>query len=240
MKKELAEQSSQFRTYVIRGLFGLLLYVGGLMLIYGNGGNVRSDVSLGAGRELFWNVVYLEALAIYLFLPAMTAGALAGEKERESLSLLLLTTLPPWSILVQKLVQEKKLATSIRIYTGFPGERFTNLFFISAIPAPDVDYDTLEKAIQEELQQIRENGVSQQHLQKVQKKALSDFAFGLRSPSQLADLLSYYQIMTGDYKSLFRSYETMKELTPEEIKKAANEYLKPEWTMRARLISEGQ
>ncbi|MCB1169981.1 MAG: insulinase family protein, partial [Leptospiraceae bacterium] len=117
------------------------------------------------------------------------------------------------SILVQKLVQEKKLATSIRIYTGFPGERFTNLFFISAIPAPDVDYDTLEKAIQEELQQIRENGVSQQHLQKVQKKALSDFAFGLRSPSQLADLLSYYQIMTGDYKSLFRSYETMKELT---------------------------
>ncbi|MCA9029875.1 MAG: ABC transporter permease subunit [Planctomycetaceae bacterium] len=104
LKKELAEQSSQFRTYVIRGLFGLLLYVGGLMLIYGNGGNVRSDVSLGAGRELFWNVVYLEALAIYLFLPAMTAGALAGEKERESLSLLLLTTLPPWSILVQKLL----------------------------------------------------------------------------------------------------------------------------------------
>ncbi|MEZ5940476.1 MAG: ABC transporter permease subunit [Planctomycetaceae bacterium] len=104
LKKELAEQSSQFRTYVIRGLFGLLLYVGGLMLIYGNGGNVRSDVSLGAGRELFWNVVYLESLAIYLFLPAMTAGALAGEKERESLSLLLLTTLPAWSILVQKLL----------------------------------------------------------------------------------------------------------------------------------------
>ncbi|MCA9080987.1 MAG: ABC transporter permease subunit [Planctomycetaceae bacterium] len=102
--KELGEQSLQTRTYIIRGLYGLLLYLGGLMMIYGEGGALQSNVSLGQGRMMFWNIVYLEALGIMLFLPAMTAGSLAGEKERESLSLLLLTTLPPWSILWQKLL----------------------------------------------------------------------------------------------------------------------------------------
>lgn len=144
------------------------------------------------------------------------------------------------SILVQKLVQERKLATAINIYTGYPGERFTNLFFISAVPAPEVGYDELEEAIQEELKKIREEGVSETHLKKVQKKALADFAFGLRSPAQLADLLSYYQIMTGDYRTLFRSYERLNQIQPEEIRQAAREYLKPEWTMRARLISENE
>ena len=104
LKKELTEQSLQLRTYIIRALFGLLLYAGGLMLIYGRGGSIQANVSLGEGREMFWNVVYLEALGIGLFLPAMMAGSLAGEKERESLQLLLLTTLPPWSILFQKLL----------------------------------------------------------------------------------------------------------------------------------------
>tara|TARA_B100001939_G_scaffold259339_1_gene226338 strand:+ start:58937 stop:60553 length:1617 start_codon:yes stop_codon:yes gene_type:complete len=142
------------------------------------------------------------------------------------------------SILVQKLIREKKLATSIRIYTGFPGERFTNLFFISAVPAPDVDYTTLENAILEEIEKIKTEGISKEHLKKVQKKALSDFAFGLRSPARLADLLSYYQIMTGDYRTLFRSYEQLESIQVSEIQKAARDYLKPEWTMKARLISK--
>ncbi len=119
LKKELTEQALQVRTYVIRGLFGLLLYLGGLMLIYGRGGAIQSNVSLGEGRLVFWNIVYLEALGIYLFLPAMMAGSLAGEKERESLSLLLLTTLPPWSILFQKLFSRLIPMLSLIIFS-FP------------------------------------------------------------------------------------------------------------------------
>lgn len=142
------------------------------------------------------------------------------------------------SILVQKLIREKKLATSIRIYTGFPGERFTNLFFISAVPAPDVDYATLEQAILDEIEVVKTEGISQEHLKKVQKKALSDFAFGLRSPARLADLLSYYQIMTGDYRTLFRSYEQLETIQVSQIQQAARQYLKPEWTMKARLMPE--
>lgn len=104
LTKELGEQALQARTYLLRGLYGILLYLGGLLLIYGGGGTINAQVSLGQGLTMFWNIVYLEAFGILLFLPAMSAGSLAGEKERESLSLLLLTTLPPWSILWQKLL----------------------------------------------------------------------------------------------------------------------------------------
>lgn len=119
LRKELVEQSQQLQTYVIRGLFGLLLYFGGLLVIYGRGGAIQANVSLGAGRETFWNIVYLEALVIYLFVPAMMAGSLAGEKERASLPLLLLTTLPPWDILLQKLLS-RLIPTLTLIVFSFP------------------------------------------------------------------------------------------------------------------------
>ena len=140
------------------------------------------------------------------------------------------------SLLIQRLVNEKKLATSINIYTGFPGERFTNLFFISAVPSPDVSYDELQSAILDVIADVQKNGVDQQRLQRVQKKALSDFAFSLRDPARLADLLSYYQLLTGDFHTLFRSYERMNHIQTSEIQDVASRYLKPEWLMQARLL----
>ena len=96
--------------------------------------------------------------------------------------------------------------------------------------------DKFKLIILEEIENVKKEGISQEHLKKVQKKALSDFAFGLRSPSRLADLLSYYQIMTGDYRTLFRTYEQLETIQVSQIQEAARQYLKPEWTMKARLI----
>ncbi|MBC8115680.1 MAG: hypothetical protein H7062_14950, partial [Candidatus Saccharimonas sp.] len=58
---------------------------------------------IGKGRELFTALAYLQFAGLYLFLPAMTCGVLTSEKERETLSLLLLTKLGPWTIVFEKL-----------------------------------------------------------------------------------------------------------------------------------------
>ena len=60
------------------------------------------DVRLGGGRDIFRQLVELQFWLILIFLPATASGALTIEKERDSLALLLLTTMPPWSILLQK------------------------------------------------------------------------------------------------------------------------------------------
>ena len=42
--------------------------------------------------------------SIYLFLPAISCGCLTVEKERNTLGLLLITSLRPWQIVLQKLL----------------------------------------------------------------------------------------------------------------------------------------
>ncbi|MCA8999376.1 MAG: ABC transporter permease subunit, partial [Planctomycetaceae bacterium] len=103
LSKELIELANRRRTYLIRFVYATLLFSLGLLILYGRHG-VSADVGtrLGEGRAMFDELVWLQMAGIYLFLPAMTAGAFTLEKERDTLTLLLLTTMPPWTIVVQK------------------------------------------------------------------------------------------------------------------------------------------
>jgi len=103
--KELSEAAQRRRTYVVRFIYTAILFGCGLLILYGQGGvSVDSETRLGEGRAMFTRLVALQFAGIYLFLPAMTAGAFAGEKERDTLTLLLLTTMNPWTIVIQKLL----------------------------------------------------------------------------------------------------------------------------------------
>jgi ABC-type transport system involved in multi-copper enzyme maturation permease subunit len=61
-----------------------------------------APTSLGAGREMLEALVSMQVWGIVVFLPAMMAGTLAYERERNSMALLLLTDMRPWEILWQK------------------------------------------------------------------------------------------------------------------------------------------
>ncbi len=63
-----------------------------------------STGGLGQGRQMFELLVGLQFWTIYLFLPAISCGCLTVEKERNTLGLLLITTLSPWQIVLQKLL----------------------------------------------------------------------------------------------------------------------------------------
>ncbi len=101
--KELSELAYRRRTYVVRFVYTAILFVCGLLILYGRGG-VSADPTqrLGEGQVMFQQLVWLQFAGIFMFLPAMSAGAFTNEKERDTLTLLLLTTMPPWTILAQK------------------------------------------------------------------------------------------------------------------------------------------
>jgi ABC-type transport system involved in multi-copper enzyme maturation permease subunit len=105
--RELSDQSGRARHYVLRTAFATVLLLLGFLFLRDllvAGGNQGSFASLGNGPALFHRVVGLEAFAILLFLPAMTCGAIAGEKERNTLSILLTTRLGPATIVLEKLL----------------------------------------------------------------------------------------------------------------------------------------
>ncbi|MBC8290985.1 MAG: hypothetical protein H8E37_11785 [Planctomycetes bacterium] len=60
-------------------------------------------LDLGRGRLLFDQLVLWQLGGVCLFMPILTSGAIASEKERGTLSLLLITQLSPMLILLEKL-----------------------------------------------------------------------------------------------------------------------------------------
>ncbi len=100
LMKELTEQANRRRTYIVRFLYAFVLFGLGLLAIAG--GESGGDIRLGAGRDIFHDLVRMQFWLVLIFLPATASGALTIEKEHDSLALLLLTTIPPWSIVLQK------------------------------------------------------------------------------------------------------------------------------------------
>jgi ABC-type transport system involved in multi-copper enzyme maturation permease subunit len=106
LTKELIEQANNKRTYILRVVYAVVLY-GAALFTYSdlnNGGVSAGLVNLGKGRAFFQMLVAVQAFAIVCLLPAITCGALTVEKEKDTLALLLLTKLSPWTIVFEKLV----------------------------------------------------------------------------------------------------------------------------------------
>ncbi|HAA51394.1 MAG TPA: hypothetical protein DCE43_16875 [Planctomycetaceae bacterium] len=106
LTKELIEQAARKRTYVVRLVYASLLFVLAFWqftsILSSNGSN--SLAILGSGTDMFHRVIELQSLGILLFLPALACGAITSEKERDSLTMLLVTRLGPFTILMEKLL----------------------------------------------------------------------------------------------------------------------------------------
>ncbi len=104
LAKELTEAAARRRTYVLRVVYGALLFAvfAALAPRWLWRGSYDPLSVMGAGREMFESILMLQFIGIALFLPAMMCGRIAEEKERDSLVLLFLTDLRPWSIVLQK------------------------------------------------------------------------------------------------------------------------------------------
>jgi len=101
LDRELTERAAQRRTYVVRVIYAMLLFAP-FVIAYVSISHRPNFAGLGAGETLFGILMLLQFWGIYIFLPAIMCGAIAGEKERGSLSLLLVTALTPDEIIIQK------------------------------------------------------------------------------------------------------------------------------------------
>lgn len=100
LSKDLIEQSNQIRTYVYRTLFALALYGGGLWIYFHF---LSEGISqLGHGTVVLTRLLWFQIGVTVTIVPLLACGALAGEKECETLDLLLTTKLSPRTIVIEK------------------------------------------------------------------------------------------------------------------------------------------
>ena len=104
-QRELLMQSSRGRTYVVRAAFAAALFAAALLYAVAATGTpiIGAAVRLpGQGRVILDALVWMLFGLIYVYGPATASGAIALEKERQTLVLLYLTSLTPWHIILEK------------------------------------------------------------------------------------------------------------------------------------------
>lgn len=105
--RELTQRMRGARSYVAISVFVGILAIATYLIfetVVANGSQWDITARTGAGRAVFeWTVLIMTAL-VGFFLPGFTAGAIAGERERQTLATLQVTLLRTRSILVGKVL----------------------------------------------------------------------------------------------------------------------------------------
>jgi len=142
------------------------------------------------------------------------------------------------SRLYRRLVQETGVAESISVVNGTPGSRYPNLFSVFATPRAPHDSAELERLIDEEIERLKKEPVSAEELEKTRNRLRADYIRGLDSNEGLADKLSYFASMTGDFRYLTTYLEKIEKITAVDIRLAAQKYLNVENRTVAALIQK--
>lgn len=134
--KEMRQRFRTFKTPLIISLY--LLIIGGFSLgyIYLRWRNMPGYYQPGISRELFITLSMVQLILIAFLTPGLTSGIISSEREKQTLSVLLVTRLKPLGIVLGKMVSSCSfmililLATLplyniILLYGGFsPGQLF--------------------------------------------------------------------------------------------------------------------
>ncbi len=121
--------------------------------------------------------------------------------------------------------EEKELtADPPATYTG-PGDRYDNLFIIRAEPQHPHTLEEVEAAIYEEIEKLKTEPVEDRELQRIKNQIDAMQIRQLGSNLGIAFQILMSQIYLGDYKALFRLFDRVKEVTPEDVMTVADRYL---------------
>jgi len=142
------------------------------------------------------------------------------------------------SRLNKTIVEEKGIAKSIHAANGVPGSKYPNLFVIFAKPRHPHGNDELEFSINEEIERIKKSAVSARELQKAKNQLKADFIKNLDSNLELARMISYFEILLGDYRYITNHLKFIEQVTPEDIMRVAKKYLIPENRTVANLVKK--
>ena len=128
------------------------------------------------------------------------------------------------SRLYRSLVKEKKIAVVASAFQGLPGDKYPGLFLFYALPARGHTNQECEEAIYNEIEKLKAELVTPEDLEKAKTRARASLIRQLDSNSGLAAQITFYEVITGDWRNLFKQLEKIDKVTAEDIQRVAKEY----------------
>jgi predicted Zn-dependent peptidase len=136
------------------------------------------------------------------------------------------------SRLYRSLVRDKKISVQAAGFPGLPGQKYPGLFLFLSAAAQGHTNEESEKAITEEVERLKKELVPKEELDGVKRRARADLIRGLGNNTGLASQLANWQVLTGDWRNLFRQLDKINAVTPEDVQRVAkNTFLKTNLTV---------
>jgi len=125
------------------------------------------------------------------------------------------------SRLYRSLVRDKQIAVVAQGFAGYPGDKFPNMFIILGVPAPGHTNEEVRDAIRAELDRLTKEEITDEELAMVKTRAKADLIRSMNSNMGLANNLSRYHTMFGDWKELFDWVGKIEKVTKADIRRVA-------------------
>jgi zinc protease len=138
------------------------------------------------------------------------------------------------SRIYKSLILDKKLAVEAGSY--FVGNMLdSGKLHIYGVPAAGMDHSKLEDAINNLIEDIKKNGVTPEEINRVLEQGLAEQVYALDDQNTLLRVAGA-AIMTGIPANKAFDTSTWVKITPDDVKRVANTYLRPENSVTAIML----
>jgi len=127
------------------------------------------------------------------------------------------------SRLYQSLV-EKQVAIEVETY--LPMTFDPNLFYVMGVANPGITAAELEKDLIAEINRVAREGVTEQELEKVKNIKLMNFYRSMETINGKANTVGTYDLYFGSFEKLFNAPEAYGKVTPADLQRVAQTYLR--------------
>jgi predicted Zn-dependent peptidase len=129
------------------------------------------------------------------------------------------------SRLWETLVKKEKAAVAVGAMNGFPGSKYPNLIIFYAVPSKDRSAAECLQLMEKEIERLKSEPVTAQELTKFKQTKKKNTLDQLKANTSLASLLTYYDVVQGDWRLLFDEIKRVGGLTAADVQRVANTYL---------------
>jgi predicted Zn-dependent peptidase len=130
------------------------------------------------------------------------------------------------SRLYRALVRDKQIASDSEGFTGYPGNKYPQLFAFYALPIPGHTTQEIADAIHVEIERLKKEDISDDELRMIKTRAKANLIRSLGSNEGLAQELALYQARYDDWRELFHSVDRIEKVTKADIRRVANQTFK--------------